>query len=33
METKQIEFSKLRHAYLIVKHFIEKESEGYNQLD
>ena len=33
MQTKQIEFSKLRHAYLIVKHFIEKESEGYNKLE
>lgn len=26
METKEIEFSKLRHAYIVVKNFIESES-------
>lgn len=28
MEVKDIEFSKLRHAYVTVKHFIESESLG-----
>jgi len=30
METKQIEYTKLKHAYLIVKSFLE--SEGYNKI-
>jgi hypothetical protein len=32
METRQIEFAKLRHAYVTVKSFIDKEAEGYNKL-
>jgi hypothetical protein len=32
METRQIEFAKLRHAYVTVKSFIDKEAEGYNEL-
>jgi hypothetical protein len=32
METRQIEFAKLRHAYVTVKNFIVKEAEGYNEL-
>ena len=30
METRQIEFEKLRHAYVTVKHFIE--TEGYEKV-
>jgi Protein of unknown function (DUF1493) len=30
METRQIEFEKLRHAYVIVKHFLE--TEGYKKV-
>jgi hypothetical protein len=30
METRQIEFEKLRHAYVTVKHFLE--SEGYEKV-
>lgn len=34
MEVKEIEFSKLRHAYVTVKNFIESESwEKVNSLD
>lgn len=33
METKQIEFAKLKHAYITVKHFLELESEGYNKVN
>jgi len=32
METRQIEFTKLRHAYVTVKSYIDKETEGYNEL-
>ncbi len=32
METRQIEFAKLRHAYVTVKSFIDKETKGYNEL-
>lgn len=32
METRQIEFAKLRHAYVTVKSFIDKETKGYNAL-
>lgn len=32
METRQIEFAKLRHAYVTVKSFIDKEADGYNEL-
>ena len=32
METRQIEFAKLRHAYVTVKSFIDKEAEGYSEL-
>jgi len=32
METRQIEFAKLRHAYVTVKSYIDKETEGYNAL-
>lgn len=32
METRQIEFAKLRHAYVTVKQFIDKETEGYSEL-
>lgn len=28
METKEIEFSKLKHAYITIKQFLEKESGG-----
>ncbi len=31
MEIRQIEFSKLRHAYVTVKTFIDKETDGYNK--
>lgn len=31
MKSKQIEFSKLKHCYLVVKNFIE--SEGYVEID
>lgn len=33
METKQIEFEKLKQAYLVVKNFLEFECEGYNKLE
>jgi hypothetical protein len=34
METKEIEFEKLRHAYVTVKHFLETESfEDVKSLD
>lgn len=32
METRQIEFVKLRHAYIVVKGFVEKETKGYGEL-
>ena len=32
METRQIEFAKLRHAYIIVREFIDNEAVGYNKL-
>ncbi len=32
METRQIEFAKLRLAYITVKSFIDKEADGYNEL-
>jgi hypothetical protein len=30
METKEIEFAKLRHAYITIKHFLE--TEGYEKV-
>lgn len=33
MEVKQIEFSKLRHAYVTVKNFLEKDAEGYGEVE
>ncbi len=33
MKTIQIEFAKLRHAYIVVKRFIDKETDGYNKLE
>ena len=32
MGTRQIEFAKLRHAYIVVKSFVDKETEGYDEL-